>query len=117
MRTAIALALLLAGIAPGRADASSGVRVRFSNEMTGFYIEGYFWFASLDRVRPKHVAATSVLLPTRPGRHVLHVFIRPCDGNCSSLDPPTKRCSAPVRSGQTATYHLRDSGCTITVRG
>jgi hypothetical protein len=27
-----------------------------------------------------------------PGRYTLVSFQRPCDGNCSYLDPPTDRC-------------------------
>jgi hypothetical protein len=117
VKTATALALLVAALAVGNASASPGVRVRISNEMTRFYIEGFVWFASLDNKRPKRVTAQSIVLPATAGRHVLHVFIRPCDGNCSLLDAPEKRCSAVVRRGRTATYHLRNRGCTITVSG
>ena len=119
MKTAVALLLLAAALAVGNATAAPapGVRVRLANEMTRFYIEGYVWFASLDHARPTRVTTSTIVLPARPGRHVLHVFIRPCDGNCSLLDPPDKRCSAVVRRGQKATYHLRNQGCAITVRG
>jgi hypothetical protein len=48
---------------------------------------------------------------------MLRVYIRPCDGNCSLLDPPQQRCSKTVRAGQRATYHLRDNGCRLTVSG
>ena len=117
MKVAIALAVLVATLAVGDATAASGVRVRLKNEMTRFYIEGFVWFASLDRAKPKRVTGSSILLRATPGRHVLHVFIRPCDGNCSLLDPPEKRCSARVRPGRVATYHLRNAGCAITVNG
>jgi hypothetical protein len=47
-------------------------------------------------------------------------YIRTCDGNCSLLDPPSKRCSRVLRLGAgvvaTATVRLRDSGCRILVR-
>lgn len=118
MKTALALAVLVAALAAGNASsAPPGVRVRISNEMTRLYIEGYVWFAKLDGTRARRVSGSSLVLPAGPGRHVLHVFIRPCDGNCSYLDPPTKRCAAVVRRSQKATYHLRDQGCSITVRG
>jgi hypothetical protein len=118
MKTALALAVLVAAVAAGSASsAPSGVRVRISNEMTRFYIEGYVSFAKLDHARARRVSGSSLVLPARPGRHVLHVFIRPCDGNCSYLDPPTKRCAAVVRRAQRATYHLYNVGCSITVRG
>jgi hypothetical protein len=117
VKTAVALTVLVAALAAAKATASPSVRVRISDEMTRVYIEGYIWFASLDRARPRRVATSAVVLPAGPGRHVLRVFIRPCDGNCSLLDPPQLRCSATVRRGQTATYHLRDRGCSITVHG
>jgi hypothetical protein len=117
VKTIVALTALVAALAAGNATASPGVRVRISNEMTSFYTEGYVWFASLDKARPKRVVTPTVVLPAGPGRHVLRVFIRPCDGTCSLLDPPQLRCSARVRRGQTATYHLRDRGCSITVHG
>ena len=117
MKTGLALAVLAAAIAAGTASsAPSGVRVRISNEMAAFYIEGYVSFAKLDHTQARRVNGSSIVLRAGPARHVLHVFIRPCDGNCSYLDPPVKRCSAVVRRGQTATYHLRDQGCSITVR-
>ena len=118
MKTAPALAVLTAAVAAGNASsAPSGVRVRISNEMTRFYIEGYISFAKLDHARARRVSGSSLFLPAGPGRHVLHVFIRPCDGNCSYLDPPTQRCAAVVCRGQRATYHLYNVGCSITVRG
>ena len=81
------------------------------------FIEGYVWFVRLDRTKWRRVTGKSIALKASAGRHVIHVFIRPCDGNCSVLDPPLRRCAAVVHRGQTATYHLRDSRCLITVRG
>jgi hypothetical protein len=114
---AVALALLVVAVVVGNAAASPGVRVRLSNEMTRFYIEGFVWFARLDHAKAKRVTGKSIVLRATPGRHVVHVFVRACDGNCSLLDPPEKRCAAVVHRGQTATYHLRNQGCAITVRG
>jgi hypothetical protein len=113
----VALASLMAAVAVANAASSSGVRVRISNEMTRFYTEGYVWFARLDHAKAHRVTGKSIALPATRGRHVLHVFLRPCDGNCSLLDPPEKRCAAVVHRGETATYHLRNDDCAITVRG
>jgi len=113
----VALALAVAAVAVANATSSSGVRVRLSNEMTRFYVEGFIWFARLDHARAKRVTGKSIVLRTTAGRHVLHVFLRACDGNCSLLDPPEKRCAAVVHRGQIATYHLRNDDCAITVRG
>ena len=118
MKVAVALAVLVAAVAAGTVDAAPPrVKVRLANEMTQFYIEGYVWFVRLDRTRWRRVTGSSIALKASRGRHVIHVFVRPCDGNCSLLDPPQKRCAAVVHRGQTATYHLRDQGCVITVRG
>jgi hypothetical protein len=118
VKTATALALLVAAFTAGNIDAAPpSVRVRLSNEMTRFYIEGYVWFVRLDRTKWRRVTGSSIALKASSGRHVIHVFVRPCDANCSVLDPPEKRCAAVVRRGQTATYHLRNQGCAITVRG
>ena len=120
MRALAATLFLVAALAAAGSASSasaSGVRVRLKNEMTHFYVEGYVWFVRIDHgalKRPKHA---SILLPAAPGRHVVHVFIRACDGNCGLLDPVEKRCAAAVRPGQVATYHLRDDGCKITVSG
>ena len=118
MKIAVALALLVAAFVAGNVDAAApSVKVRLSNEMTRFYIEGYVSFVRLDRTRWRRVTGSSIALKASRGRHVIHVFVRPCDGNCSNLDPPEKRCAAVVHRGETATYHLRNQGCAITVRG
>ena len=85
--------------------------------MTRFYIEGYVWFVRLDRTKWRRVTGSSITLKASRGRHVIHGFVRPCDGNCSMLDPPEKWCAAVVHRGQTATYHLRNQRCVITVSG
>jgi hypothetical protein len=117
VRQAGVLALLVAALTASNAAAASGVQVRVSYEMTGIFTEGYVWFASLDHAKPTRVTTRSVVLPAGPGKHVLRVFIRPCDGNCSFLDPPQQRCSATVRRGQKVTYRLRDQGCKLIVHG
>jgi hypothetical protein len=114
---ALVAALFVAVVVAGNASASSGVQVRLKNEMTRLYVEGFVWFARLDHGKTVRVKQASTVLPATAGRHVLHVFIRACDGNCSLLDAPEKRCAAVVHRGQIATYHLRDDGCKITVRG
>ena len=53
-----------------------------------------------------------------PGEYHVVSYQRPCDGNCSFLDPPTDRCEKTVRvpSGETlfATIVLaREGGCAI----
>ena len=118
MKAALAIALGVAAVAAGNVHAAQPkIRVRISNEMTRFYIEGYVWFVRLDRTKWRRVTGSSIALKASPGRHVVHAFIRACDGNCSMLDPVEKRCAVVVHRGQKATYHLRNDGCTFTVRG
>ena len=116
MKAAVAVAVLAAMLA-GVASAAPPprIRVQLANEMTRIYIEGFVWFASLDRARPTPVEGKSVVLRAGPGRHLLRVYLRPCDANCSTLDPPGQRCSMVVPQGRRAVYHLRDDGCTITL--
>ena len=120
MKTVVAIGLFAIALTAGFASAStasSGITVRLSNELEHYPAEGYVWFVRLDRGRTIRVTRATILLPATPGRHVLHAFIRACDGNCSLLDPVEKRCAAVVHRGQTATYHVRDLSCAITVRG
>ena len=117
MKTALALALLIAAVAAANVNAAPTVKVRLKNEMTSFFVEGYVSFVRLDRTKWRRVRGSSISVAASPGRHVVHAFIRPCDANCSNLDAPERRCAAVVRRGQVATYHLRDDGCMFTVRG
>ena len=111
---ALVAALLVAALVAGNATAATAVRVHVSYEMTGFFTEGYVWFASRDGARAKRVTGKTVVLPARPGPHRLRVYVRACDGNCGFLDAPQQRCSKIVRAGQRVTYHLIDNGCRLT---
>ena len=66
----------------------------------GMYIEGSRWHLRVDHRRLSLVDDYVRRTWTRvvePGRYRIVSFQRPCDGNCSLLDPPTDRCSATVR--------------------
>jgi hypothetical protein len=114
---AAALAALVL-LAAGWGSVTGRVHVVLDDKMKARPIEGYVWFVGLDWARPVGVA--SVTLRGAAGRHLLVSYIRTCDGNCSLLDPPSKRCSRFLRLGAgvvaTATVRLRDSGCRILVR-
>jgi len=116
MKTLV-LTLVAAAVVAGNASSAPGVRVRLKNEMTHQYSEGYVWFVRLDHGSWKRPKRASILLPATPGRHVVHAFIRACDGNCALLDAPEKRCAGVVHGGEMATYRLRDAGCKIAVSG
>ena len=53
---------------------------------------------------------SSVFRDVLPGRYRLEAALRPCDGNCGTLDGPTHRCSQQVRVRE-------DSSFVVTWRG
>ena len=63
---------------------------------------------------------STMTLHLDPGSYRFVSFQRPCDGNCSVLDPPTDRCSReivvvrdlPVRARITV---RPGAGCTVTI--
>lgn len=92
----------------------------------GTYIEGsvsYLRLRHRGRVvlrRSKFGGAIDLRLHPRAGLYRIVSFQRPCDGNCSVLDPPTDRCSkrVSVYEGERSTVHAvtrPGSGCTIRV--
>jgi hypothetical protein len=49
-------------------------------------------------IDPQRDHADDAVFPgIAPGRYRLTAALRPCDGNCGYLDPPTTPCSARVR--------------------
>ena len=75
-------------------------------EGKGMYIEGSRWHLRVDHRRLSLVDDYVRRPWTRtvePGRYLIVSYQRPCDGNCSLLDPPTDRCRATVTvpSGRT----------------
>lgn len=67
----------------------------------GLYVEGALTYASVsDRhgrvlVTKRIDKRVTLLLGTGPFR--VRSWVRPCDGNCSVLDPPTDRCGRAFR--------------------
>ena len=112
----VALALTAVALGGfGDASSSATLRVTLDDRMTLRPIEGYVWFVGLDgKAQAVRGRVTTVLRGTAD-RHVLTSFIRPCDGNCGYLDPPSHRCGVRVRLPARATVRLRDTGCRITV--
>lgn len=112
------IALALAAVALGGfggTSSSATLRVTLDDRMTLRPIEGYVWFVGLDGHMRAVRGHTTTVLRATAGRHVLTSFIRPCDGNCSYLDPPSHRCSLRVRLPARATVRLRNAGCRIGV--
>jgi hypothetical protein len=126
---AAAGALVLA-VAPAGAGPSSGQRGTLTlshrvDTSDSLYIEG-----SVSYLRLKHggrvVARRSgsgpihTRLHPHGGLYRVVSYQRPCDGNCSTLDPPTDRCSKRVRvyAGETSAVRAvtrPGNGCTIRV--
>jgi D-alanyl-D-alanine dipeptidase len=101
----------------------------FRRVMSGAYIEGSVSFLRVRDARGTLVVDESsgprlrwrVRRRLPPGRYRLTSFERPCDGNCSLLDPPTDRCSRRIaiiahgRTGVRATVRP-GRGCRLQVR-
>jgi hypothetical protein len=87
------------------------------------YFEGayaYFEVRSKGvRIEQKRLVDKSVSFSLAEGTYELSGYVRPCDGNCRLLDPPTDECHGTfsLKAGETL-YAIRkqtDSGaCTLT---
>ncbi|HEY1273684.1 MAG TPA: M15 family metallopeptidase [Thermoleophilaceae bacterium] len=95
-------AALLAGAVP--AQAAPGTLTVRQMLRGGLYIEGSYSYMRLRNARGRVVVerefrGAPVRLRRRlpPGRYRLRSWQRPCDGNCSLLDPPTDVCSRRLR--------------------
>jgi hypothetical protein len=100
----IGLALAIAGVARSPASvepASDGKLVVREHQLPSdsLYPEGYVSFLRVRDLSTGNLVATKRFtgkvhlhrsLPSGPYR--VTRFIRPCDGNCDYLDPPTERC-------------------------
>jgi hypothetical protein len=89
------------------------------------YIEGALSFVAVDK-RPCRTIVTKqvrkrLVLRLAAGRYRLRSWVRPCDGNCGTLDAPTDRCARPftLARGQTLVATIRQrptTRCSITFR-
>jgi len=91
---------------PAAADATPGtLDLRQSLDRShGLYVEGSVSYVRVRGVRGKLVVARRVnrarfrmRRQLGSGRYRVISYQRPCDGNCSQLDPPTDRCARHVR--------------------
>lgn len=125
---AVAAAAAALAASPAYAQAPRG-KLDFRRVVTRPYIEGSVSFLRVGDARGALVVDESTgprmrwrvrrRLPA--GRYRLTSFERPCDGNCSVLDPPTDRCSRRItiiahgRTGVRASVRPM-RGCRIRVR-
>ena len=125
---AAAGAVVLA-VAPAGAQRSHGrgaltVSQRFDLSK-GVYVEGSMSYLNVRRrgrvvLRRVRQGPVRVRLRPRAGLYRVESFQRPCDGNCSLLDPPTDRCSRRVRvyAGESARVRIvtrPGRGCVVRV--
>jgi hypothetical protein len=90
------------------------------------YIEGsieFYRVLSADGKRVKEGSLTErpASIELAPGRYELVSYVRPCDGSCGVLDPPTDECRSKfsIKAGQTldAVRQQSDKGaCTLRIR-
>jgi zinc D-Ala-D-Ala dipeptidase len=125
LTTTVALAALalpaVAEAAPGTLDYRES-----TNTSHGVYVEGSISFVRVrDRsgelVVRRRTAKPRFRMLRRlpPGRYRVISYQRPCDGNCSLLDPPADRCTRRVRILSGGRTEVRVTvrpgrGCTMT---
>jgi hypothetical protein len=127
---ALCVAAAIAAVAAPTAVAQPARgKLDFRRVLSGAYIEGSISFLRVrdasgalvvdESTGPRLRWRVSRRLPA--GRYRLTSFERPCNGNCSLLDPPTDRCSRRVeviahgRTGVRATVRP-GRGCRLRVR-
>jgi hypothetical protein len=126
---AILLVLLAGACANASVTSSNGARtgrlVVSQNSAKGF-IEGYVAF--IDVARDGHSVFSDRLAFDQPlshefdeGSYQLTFTVRPCDGSCGRLDPPTETCSIPftINAGETVKAYAIErptKGCSIELR-
>lgn len=108
-----------------RSAHSATVQVRQEWVGGGLYVEGSYSYVRVERdgttvteVRLSNERVPRATIHLEPGTYRLVSFQRPCDGNCSRLDPPTDRCSHEIEATADArvdaTVRLSPGdGCTI----
>jgi hypothetical protein len=126
-----AAALVAARVAHGRVAAAGALQITQRFEGQRFYIEGSISLVRIQRagrtggqprmLEPAGGRVAKLTVKLAAGRYHLYSWQRPCDGNCSLLDPPADRCSTGFRiaSGRVtrATIHVMPGqGCRIVVR-
>ncbi len=96
------LALAGCGSAPRSQASAHAATVHVEQHWAGggLYVEGSFSYVRLERagetveqVRLSNARIPRATLRLDPGSYRLVSFQRPCDGNCSRLDPPIDQCS------------------------
>jgi hypothetical protein len=105
MRLLAAAAVLAAALAAGASAGPPKANLHVTQTLVGtqLYIEGSIGYVRIRNAPGRMIAAKTFRTARRldfalpPGRYRLISFQRPCDGNCSYLDPPTDRCARPFQ--------------------
>jgi hypothetical protein len=134
MRSALAacglfgVALMLAGCGGTGPTADNTthagtIHVRQEWVPGSLYVEGSYSYVRVehggDTVQELRLEGDKASVRLEPGTYRLVSFQRPCDGNCSFLDPPTDECSREIEIAADAELHelvrlTPGSGCTIS---
>src|SRR5215208_7226697 len=122
---AVVLAVAPAGAGTRAERGTLTLSHRLDLKKTGPYIEGSVSYLHLKhggRVVLRRSGSGRIRTRLKPHAGLYRVvsYQRPCDGNCSRLDPPTDRCSKRVRvyGGESSAARVvtrPGSGCTIRV--
>src|SRR5437867_3145659 len=108
----------------------SFIRIAIPPTEGAYYYEGAYGYVRITTAASDEVffkELTNYLLPMfsqdmdlPPGAYLIESYVRPCDGNCGLLDPPTERCSTgfQIQTGKAATATITYKaglGCSISV--
>lgn len=110
--------------AAGARTVKPTLRVTQSFVGSVLYIEGSIGYVRIQNragrtlVQKTFRNAKELRFALMPGKYRLVSFQRPCDGNCSYLDPPTDRCARAFRVQAKEAVAARilvspGSGCTV----
>jgi zinc D-Ala-D-Ala dipeptidase len=127
-RTLVTAVALAAAAVPAAAEAAPGtLDFQQSTARRPLYVEGAVSFVRVRDAagetvvgrRVRHRPRFRMVRRLQPGRYKVVSYQRPCDGNCSLLDPPTDRCARRIRilSGGLTAVSVRvhpGRGCRIT---
>jgi hypothetical protein len=105
VRALLAVVVLAAVVASVAAARSQNPPLKVTQKfLSCCYVEGSIGYIQIVNRAGRRIAQKTFRGATKelrfalmPGRYRMTSFQRPCDGNCSYLDPPTDRCSRSFR--------------------
>jgi hypothetical protein len=119
---AAALVLTLSGCPLVTTGHQATARFDVTNGNSGVvFLEGAVTFVTVDGDAAPIQVEDGDTRSIAAGHHVIHSYVRPCNGSCSQLGEPTNACQAEIdaRAGReviVAIDQAADRPCVITAR-